>query len=56
MIEELLLQFGALGIVAYVVVFYNGKLERVINNNTKALIEVKQTTLKCHRNKNNNQK
>jgi hypothetical protein len=47
MIENLILQFGALGIVAYVVYFQTTVLKEVIENNTRALLKVEDNILNC---------
>lgn len=55
MIESLLIQFGSLGIVAYVVYFQTTTLKSIINNNTKALVLVKENIKYCEkRNKKKN--
>lgn len=49
MLTENFIQFGALGIVAYVVVFFTQKMEKVINNNTQALTRFYEVASKCHK-------
>jgi len=50
MIEELVIQGGALGIVAFTTYFNQVHMKKAIENNTKALIEVKEVTKKCSKN------
>lgn len=38
MLEDLFLQFGSLGIVAFVVWHNQTRMEKVVSNNTKALV------------------
>jgi len=45
--EELVIQGGALGIVAFSTYFNQIHMKKAIENNTKALIEVKAVTQKC---------
>jgi hypothetical protein len=47
MIENLFIQFGALGIVAYVVYFQTSVLKEVIKNNTEAFYSVKENIDFC---------
>jgi len=47
MLETTILQFGALGIVAYVVYFQTTTLKEVISNNTRALLKVEQNINYC---------
>lgn len=49
MIEEMLIQYGALGIVAYTVWFNNVKMHKAIINNNFALARIEQTMVKCHK-------
>lgn len=43
------IQYGALGIVAYVVYFLTQKFEKALNNNTEALVEIKTIMLQCNK-------
>ena len=49
MIESLIIQFGALGIVAYVVYSHNHDTKKLILNNTKALVSIEKTINKCEK-------
>ena len=45
--EELVIQGGALGIVAFTTYFNQVYMKKAIDNNTAALIEFKSVTQKC---------
>lgn len=48
MIENLI-NFGALGIVGYVVYMQMNATNKVINNNTRAIQEIREIIYKCKR-------